>query len=107
MGPPPGLMSDLRRFRRALQARIGAATVVLFGSQATGRAGPDSDVDVLVVCPAFEGRTTLERAAMVDPAWELPYPVDFLCYTPKEFERLKNQTSIVQAAVREGFEVEA
>jgi hypothetical protein len=37
--------------------------------------------------------------------WELRYPVDFLCYTPKEFEREKKKVSIVSEALREGIEI--
>ena len=37
--------------------------------------------------------------------WNLNYPVDFLCYTPKEFNKLKNQITIVREAVRDGIEI--
>lgn len=107
MGASPALLAELRGFRRVLETELGPATVFLFGSQATGRGGPESDLDILVVSRAFEGKSTLQRAMMVDPAWDLPLPVDFLCYTPEEFERLRRQTSIVSAALREGVEVEA
>lgn len=81
--------------------------LLLFGSQATGRAGPESDVDVLVVSPAYQGKTYIARASATWECWDLPHPVDFLCYTPEEFERLKGQVSIVRDALREGVAVEA
>jgi len=31
--------------------------------------------------------------------------VDFVCYTPEEFERLRKQVSLVRDAVAEGLEI--
>ncbi|MGH2625421.1 MAG: nucleotidyltransferase domain-containing protein [Anaerolineales bacterium] len=108
MGAPPALVRDLKRFRARLVDQLGDVdALLLFGSQASGRAGPDSDVDLLVVSRVFAGHSYIGRIALVDPAWDLPYPVDFLCYTPEEFERLRGQISIVKAALDEGVEVGA
>jgi predicted nucleotidyltransferase len=48
---PAGLRDDLRRYVAALERRYGAdlVSVVLFGSRARGEAGPESDIDVLIV----------------------------------------------------------
>ena len=108
MGAPANLLKDLRGFRRRLEAEVGPVrSLVLFGSQASGRAGLESDVDVLVVSPAFAGKTYLTRAAQAWDCWNLPHPVDFLCYTPDEFDRLRREASIVREALKEGVEVEA
>ena len=37
--------------------------------------------------------------------WSLKYPVDFLCYTPEEFNKLKKQITIVREAVENGIEI--
>jgi hypothetical protein len=37
--------------------------------------------------------------------WDLNYPVDFLCYTPEEFNKLKKEVSIVSEALKEGIEI--
>lgn len=42
-------MDDLEKARRALQAGPPLSLAVLFGSRATGRARPDSDVDIAIV----------------------------------------------------------
>jgi len=108
VGPPASLLTALRGFRGRFERRVGKVEVLLlFGSQATGRAGPDSDVDVLIVSPAFQGKTYIGRAAETWRCWELPLPVDFLCYTPEEYDRLKGQVSIVREALREGVAVAA
>lgn len=80
-------------------------SLVLFGSRATGRAGPESDVDLIVVSPAFEGLGVLARAKLVRRYSELPYPVDVLCYSPAEFEQLRREVGLVGAAIAEGVVV--
>lgn len=101
-------MNDLQGFRRRFEDRVGPVqALILFGSQATGQAGPESDVDVLVVSPAFRGKTHIGRASETWRCWELPHAVDFLCYTPEEFETLRGQVSIVREALEGGVEVTA
>lgn len=57
-------LAALRRHRQAIEAiaeRHGVTELKIFGSTATGKAGPDSDLDVLVrLAP---GRSLLDRAA--------------------------------------------
>lgn len=57
-------IAALRRHRQAIKAiaeRHGVTELKVFGSTATGKAGPDSDLDVLVrLAP---GRSLLDRAA--------------------------------------------
>lgn len=59
--------------------------VVLFGSHARGTAGPDSDVDILVIM-AFEGKPfwkSLEIINRVNPS----FPVDLLARRPEDVGR--------------------
>lgn len=60
--------------------------VILFGSHACGRAGPDSDVDLLIVA-----RTQLRPAERVRAVSRLlsprPFPVDIVVRTPEEMDR--------------------
>ncbi|MBI4601254.1 MAG: nucleotidyltransferase domain-containing protein [Planctomycetes bacterium] len=66
---------------RAIFDRSGAGAVYLFGSRATGRAGPSSDVDLGVLFPPggdagsrFDGLVALERE--LKPL--LPVPLDLV-----------------------------
>lgn len=59
--------------------------VILFGSRASGRSRPDSDVDLLVILP-FEGkgfRKSLEILNRVAPT----FPVDLVVRTPEDAAR--------------------
>lgn len=62
--------------RRVVQAAVPGARVAVFGSRATGRARPFSDVDLLVLDPS--PMTWQQRTALVDAleTSELPFRVD-------------------------------
>ena len=95
------MIEGIREFKK----RIKADKVILFGSYATGRAGRDSDVDLILVSRKFEGRGFHSRFKGLWLKWNLGMPVDFIPYTPKEFKRLSKKVSIVSEALREGIEV--
>ena len=59
--------------------------IFLFGSAARGEAGPDSDIDLLVVMDAFASRFDEMRRASRLLA-RLPVPTDVLVFTLAEVE---------------------
>jgi predicted nucleotidyltransferase len=76
---PIALTPDQARLVRAiLESVVPGATVRVFGSRATGRARPFSDLDLLVVQPAR--LDWAEQAALRDrfEASELPFRVDLV-----------------------------
>lgn len=101
--------SDLVKALQRLEERTGIRIerAILFGSRARGEAGPHSDVDLMLVSSSFEGKTLSQRAAPLHLAWDLDVPVDFVCYAPSEFERLRRRVSLVRVALEEGVEVAA
>lgn len=48
-----------------------------------------------------------ERAGPLHLAWESELSVDFLCYTPQEFDDHRKRVTIVRQALTEGLEVPA
>ncbi|MFQ6129762.1 MAG: nucleotidyltransferase domain-containing protein [Candidatus Hadarchaeaceae archaeon] len=96
------IMSTLKKFKGGT-LKYGVEKIILFGSQATGKAGKSSDVDLIIVSPE---RKKLELLSKLYHEWHLvqkiDYPVDFLCYTPEEFKALRNKISIVKEALQEG-----
>ena len=107
MGTKKALLKDLQIFVKRISKEYPLQKVILFGSQATGKTHKNSDVDLILVSKKFEGISRLDRSPDLYLQWDLDYPVDFLCYTPKEFNKKKKQISIVQKAVHEGIEVYA
>ena len=103
--PPDGLIRRLQGFRRKIGARYEIQRMILFGSRARGRARRDSDVDLLLVSPKFRRKNAVDRASPLFMEWDLPYSVDFLCYTPEEFRRLSRRVTLVREAIREGVAI--
>lgn len=98
-------MRDLRAFKMHVAAQLPVQTMVLFGSRATGKTRKWSDVDLLIVSDKFRRLTFRKRATKMYDYWDLDYPVDFLCYTPEEFRRLRRQRTLVADAVKHGVEI--
>lgn len=95
------LIQQLKEFKQ----RNKLSKLYLFGSAATGKTHHSSDVDLLVVARRFRGKGLLERAPGLYMNWNLEYPVDFLCYAPEEFNKLRKQITIVKEAVERGIEI--
>lgn len=87
--------------RIAQQMRVDA--LILFGSRVNGQPDEWSDYDFVVVSPDFEGVPFLERGCVLLPLREKGVSYDFLCYTPREFEELSSQLTVVGEAAREGI----
>jgi predicted nucleotidyltransferase len=79
----------LNRFAERLAGTIGATKVLLFGSRARGTARSDSDYDLIVVAPTFEGVNLLDRGLGLRALfYEVGghAPMDLICLTPDEFD---------------------
>lgn len=60
--------------------------IILFGSYAWGKPGPDSDVDLFIVKET--NHSSREMAREISRAiFPRPFPVDILVYTPSEIEK--------------------
>jgi predicted nucleotidyltransferase len=76
--------------------------VILFGSHARGEAGPDSDVDLLVVMPVEGSRR--DKAIEIRVALrDVHVPTDIIVTTPEEFAwRQEVVGTIEYPAVKDG-----
>lgn len=95
----------LKEFKRKVSEKIPIQKMILFGSRARGKPHRWSDFDLIIVSEKFREEGGLRRAVGFYDYWDLDYPVDFLCYTPEEFNKLKDRITIVREAVREGIEI--
>lgn len=60
--------------------------VILFGSQARGDAGPDSDVDLLVVMPVADEEKRERRSKIREALDDIEVPKDVFVISPRELE---------------------
>ncbi|MBL7147707.1 MAG: nucleotidyltransferase domain-containing protein [Nanoarchaeota archaeon] len=98
-------IAQLKEFKRNLSKKITIKKMILFGSMAFGKPSKWSDFDLIIVSKNFKGKKFRYRPIGFHNYWKLDYPVDFICYTPEEFNKLKKQITIVKEAVEHGIEI--
>jgi predicted nucleotidyltransferase len=79
--------------------------VIIFGSRVKGKSSEESDIDVIIVSDFFRGKPFLGRMPIMLRLLRFPWPIDFLCYSPDEFEIIKNNSIIIQEALKEGLKL--
>ena len=87
---------------RRIVERFHPEKVILFGSHARGTAGPDSDVDLLVVMRVQGSRR--RKATEIDLSLsDREVPLDLLVVTPEQFERDRDMIgTVIRPAAHEG-----
>jgi predicted nucleotidyltransferase len=86
---------------RRIVDRFDPDKIILFGSQARGDAGPDSDIDLLVIMETdSRRRSAVEIRMALD---DIVIPKDIIVVPPDEFERHRDTIgTLAYPAVREG-----
>lgn len=95
----------LKEFKEKLSREMPIKKIILFGSRAKGKVHKWSDFDLVIISDGFKGIKSFRRGSKLYDYWKENYPVDFLCYTPNEFNKLKKRITIVKQAVEEGIEI--
>lgn len=83
--PSPDIpLAAIRRFARQIADRFHPEKIVLFGSYAYGKPHAESDVDLLVIMPAYD---VVNQSIRICNALEEPFSLDLIVRTPKQIER--------------------
>ena len=98
---PAEIEQTVQEMVRRIVERFDPEKVILLGSQARGDAGPDSDIDLLVVMDTdSRRRSAVEIRMAVD---DIVIPKDIMVVPPDEFERQRDVVgTLTYPAVREG-----
>ena len=92
---------DIQALADNIIKKFNPERIILFGSYAAGTAGPDSDVDLLVVLP-FEGknfRKSLEITNTVNPT----FSTDILARRPDDTKwRYRHGDPLIREAIDHG-----
>lgn len=92
----------LERMVESIVRRFAPERIILFGSHATGRAGADSDLDLLVVMTPSRSKAQQELD-ILKALRRYPIPKDVIVTTPEDFAwRKKIPGTIERPAAREG-----
>ncbi|MCL2712691.1 MAG: nucleotidyltransferase domain-containing protein [Methanomassiliicoccaceae archaeon] len=93
---------EAERVINMAKSRIDPDLMIVFGSVATGTAGKDSDLDLVLVKESDENgfiRSARARLALKDSK----IPIDIIVYTPKEFEKdMHDRYSLAYEAMTTG-----
>jgi len=98
----PSIERQIKQMVRRIVRQFHPERVILFGSHARGNAGPDSDVDLLVVMPVEGSRR--EKAVEIGVALhDIRVPKDIIVTTPEDFDWRKDIVGTVERpATQEG-----
>jgi predicted nucleotidyltransferase len=87
---------------RRIVAEFDPDQIILFGSHARGAAGPDSDVDLLIVLPV-EGSKRAKQLEIRAAVRDIHIAKDIIVSRPEEFQWRKGVVGTIEhPAVREG-----
>jgi len=87
---------------RRIAAEFDPEKIILFGSYARGQAGPDSDVDLLIVMPV-EGSKRAKQLEIRAAVHDIHIPKDIIVSTVEEFQWRKDTVGTIEyPAAREG-----
>jgi predicted nucleotidyltransferase len=91
----PATKACINRMVKRIVKEFKPDQVILFGSHARGEAGPDSDVDLLVVMPV--AGSAREKAIEVQLALhDFLTPLDIIVTTPENFAWRKNYVGTIE-----------
>ena len=77
-------------------------TIILFGSRIKGNATLNSDLDIIIVSKSFQEIPFIERMPSILKKFDFPRHIDYICYTPEEFKRIKSGSSLIIDALEYG-----
>lgn len=102
--PEPAIDAGLlETFVAALKQKVRVASVVVFGSRATGENLRESDYDMLVLSPDFKGFNRFERVELLLQVWPGMVALEPVAMTPEEFAAVEG--ALIWDILEEGLVV--
>ena len=96
----------IKHFKKRLLPQIikeyTPKTSIIFGSRIKGDATLNSDLDIVIVSNVFQDIPFIERMPSLLKKFDFPGHIDYICYTPEEFEKIKGASSLIIDALEYG-----
>lgn len=90
----------IRDYARQIAEQFKPEKIILFGSYAYGKPHKDSDVDILVVMPAYD---EVNQAVRIRRRTDHPFPLDLIVRTPDDLRwRLEEGDWFMREIVSQG-----
>jgi len=89
-----------KRFAKNIRKKFPDAQIIFYGSRFRGDHLYESDFDFIIVSDYFKNINFYKRIQLILELWNMNFDIEPLCYTKKEFEKKKNQISIVSEALK-------
>lgn len=96
----------LQEYLNNLQGSLEVEKTILFGSATRGEMHRDSDIDLIVISPNFQGMDFIKRLTLLTKlrrGMKRSAPMDIIGYTQKEFDRLSKESVVLAEAKEEGI----
>lgn len=91
----------IRRFARQIAERFQPEKIILFGSYAYGTPHEESDVDLLVIMPAYDA---VNQSIRICRAFDRPFALDLIVRTPRQIERgLRDDDWFLREVIEKGI----
>jgi len=104
-------MTDLwiKRYQKQalpkLKEEFNPEKIIIFGSRVKGSPTKDSDIDIIVISSRFANISFLKRMPLLLKKVPFPKHIDYICYTPEEFTRIKKESSLIMDALENSIEI--
>jgi len=93
--------SEIKKVCRQIVDNFQPQKIILFGSNANGKRGEDSDIDLLVVMP-FDGRN-VEQAVKIRQCVSSKIPLDLIVRTSNQIqERIALEDFFIKEIIERG-----
>jgi uncharacterized protein len=89
--------------KRLLEKGYPVRSVYLFGSFAQGRATPDSDIDIAIICDPFRKTKLDESAEFLWESRNVDVKIETICLHPQDMEN--KYSTLVQEIKRHGIPI--
>lgn len=93
------LRSELDRILDTLRIKYSPETIILFGSLADGSVKETSDIDLVIIKETK--KRFIDRIGEVIKICKPTVAVDFIVYTPAEFNNLKDRGKFIKEEIIE------
>jgi len=98
-----GIQRIVKQYVKKLGLSITVNNAILTGSWATGRHREDSDVDLIIISEDFLKMPFSERLSYLHKKWTNKIQLEAFGYTIDEFRQMRQRSTYVRDAVRNGL----